>query len=88
MILQSNVIAFPADYGELPPDEMQKVRDTAYTLYRHADGDLIGAMAILRAACLILCDLSSGDPDPIAALDLNLRDLRCETKGLIELMQS
>lgn len=88
MTLQSNVIAFPADFGELSPDEMREVRDTAYTLYRHADGDMIGSMAVLRAACLILCDLSSGDPDPIAALDLNLRDLRCETERLIELMQS
>lgn len=80
----------PADRmkDELPRDEMQRMRDLAYTLYRRADGDLLGAVAILRAACLILCDLASGDPDPMGALDLSLRDMRCETEHLIELMQS
>ena len=86
--MKNNVVAFPADFGELPPDEMQEVRDIAYTLYRRANGDMIGTMAVLRAACLILCDLATADPDPISALDLNLRDMRCETEHLINLMQS
>lgn len=89
MTLQSNVVAFPSDMvGDLPSDQMQEIRDIGFTHYRRAEGDLIAAMAILRAACLILCDLAAADPNPMAALDNHLRDLRDETEGLILVMQA
>lgn len=88
MTLQSNVIAFPADLGGLPPDQMQEIRDTGFTYYRHAQDDRIRQFAILWAACLIQCDLAIGDPDPQAALEVNFRDMRAETEALIATMQS
>ncbi|WP_353429463.1 hypothetical protein [Paracoccus denitrificans] len=89
MTLQSNVIAFPSGMvGDLPSDQMQEIRDIGFTHYRRAEGDLIAAMAILRAACLILCDMAMADPDPMATLDTCLGEIRGETEGLILVMQA
>ena len=88
MSLHSNVVAIRADIGALPDEQVQEIRDTGFTHYRRVEDDLIGKLAILRAACLILCDMAMADPDPATGLDACLRDLREETEGLILIMQS
>ncbi|QFQ88242.1 hypothetical protein F8A10_12045 [Paracoccus kondratievae] len=91
MTPHSNVVTFPATFGpmgELPAEQLQEIRDIGFTHYRHVEDDLMGKMAILRAACLILSDLALADPDPVAGLDACLADLRAETANLIRDMQS
>ncbi|WP_028710390.1 hypothetical protein [Paracoccus pantotrophus] len=78
-----NVIAFPRDLGGLPADQMQEIRDIGFTHYRRVEDDLIGQIAILRAACLILCDFAMRVPDPVAGLEAHLGHLRDETAELI-----
>lgn len=78
-----NVIAFQRDLGEMPADQMQEIRDIGFAHYRRVEDDRIGQIAILRTACLILCDFAMRDPDPMAELETCLGHLRDETAALI-----
>ena len=88
MTLTSNVVTFRADIGTLPSDQVQDICDIGFTHYRRVEDDVTGKLAILRAACLILCDMAMADPNPMAGLDACLYDIRAETEGLIITLNS
>lgn len=86
-MIATNVFAFPHCQAELPVSDIQEARNIGFTHYRRTEGDLIGKIAILRAAALISCDLALSDPDPQAGLDAVMRDFREEVAGLIKDLQ-
>ena len=77
------VIAYQRDLGEMPADQLQEIRDIGFAHYRRVEDDRIGQIAILRTACLILCDIALRGPDPMAELEACLGHMRDETTALI-----
>lgn len=76
-----------ADQGEveLTRDEENEVKMTGYAHFRHAEGQPIKCMALLRAAALVMSETALDRPEPAQALEALIDELRDDALHLMAL---
>ncbi len=70
---------------ELTPEQVREVVQAGYAYFRHAEGDPIKCMALLRAASLVMSEAALDRREPARALEAAIDELRDDALRIMAL---